>query len=91
MSSRVRLDATSSRNFQQQWERRQLNDKLNYNVTTELNSVGDPASVSFAYGGVHPGHLYSKGRLYETHHVSYSIGKVGRCALPRGYTTALDS
>ena len=33
------------------------------------------------YGGVHPGHLYSRGKLFETHRVSYSIGRVGRYLL----------
>lgn len=79
VTSRVRLASSTRRDHVQQWGRRQLNDKLKYNVTTEL--AGDPTGVAFAYGGVHPGHLYSRGRLYETHHVSYSIGKVGRYLL----------
>ena len=49
------------------------------NVQTEVR--GDPTGVGFAYGGVYPGLVYSKGRLHETHKVSYSVGKVGKYLL----------
>ena len=56
-----------------------LNDKNKLSVDSELDA--DPSGVAFAYGGVYPGHLYSKGKLHETHKVSFSVGKVGRYLL----------
>ena len=41
----------------------------------------DPTAVGFAYGGVLPGNLHSKGVLHETHRCYFSVGRVGRYLL----------
>ena len=43
--------------------------------------ISDESHVAFAYGGVHPGWLHSKGQVVDKHKVSYSVGKVGRYLL----------
>lgn len=48
----------------------------------ELES--DPTGTGFAYGGVYPGKLHAKGKLFEAHKVSYSIGRVGTYELHVG-------
>jgi hypothetical protein len=50
-------------------------------VKTEISKQVDPTGIGFAFGGVYPGHLHSKGRLHEKHVVSYSVGRVGRYLL----------
>ena len=79
VSSRLKLDTTARQQHMQQWERRLLNDKLKYDVASEL--AVDPTGVGYAFGGVHPGYLHAKGRLHEKHTVSYSVGRVGRYLL----------
>ena len=37
----------------------------------------DPDRIGFAYGGVYPGRLHAKGKLFETHDVKFSIGVAG--------------
>lgn len=79
VSSRLRLEPTNRQQHMQQWKRRQLNDKLKRGVQTEV--AVDPTRVAFAFGGVYPGWLHSKGQLLNAHQVSYSVGKVGRYLL----------
>ena len=37
----------------------------------------DSNTSGFAYGGIYPGRLHAKGRLVDTHEVSFSVAKVG--------------
>ena len=62
-----------------QWKLRAMNDKLRYSVQSEVEC--DPTAIGFAYGGVNPGWLHSKGTLPEVHKVSYSVGRAGRYLL----------
>lgn len=62
------------------WKLQQLNDKLQLDLQTEAAML-DPTGVAFAFGGILPGHLHSKGQMHEVHRVYYSIGKVGRYLL----------
>ena len=82
VSSRVRLDpAERSRNLAL-WTRRQTDDRLHHgNVLTVEAAMLDVLGVGFAYGGVHPGPLHSRGKLHEVHKVSYSVGRIGRYLL----------
>lgn len=41
----------------------------------------DPKGICFAYGGVYPGRLHSKGKIHEAHQVHYSVGVCGRYLL----------
>ena len=41
----------------------------------------DPTGVGFAFGGVTPGWLHSKGQLHEQHEVAFSVDRVGRYLL----------
>ena len=52
-----------------------MNDKLRYSVQSEVEC--DPTAIGFAYGGVLPGHVHSKGALHEVHKVYFSIARVG--------------
>jgi len=80
VTSRVRLHAGQRRAHMSQWHRRLLNDRLSQDdVGLELDT--DPTGIGFAFGGVEPGTLRSKGVLHEVHRVSYSIGIVGRYLL----------
>ena len=79
VSSRLKLDTTARQSYLQQWNRRQLNDKLKHDVSNELTT--DPTGVGFAFGGVYPGYIHAKGRMVEKHTVSYSVGRVGRYLL----------
>ena len=79
VTSRLKLETTQRQQYTQQWRRRLLNDKLGADVKSELRV--DPDGVGFAFGGVHPGYLHAKGRHFEKHTVSYSVGKVGRYLL----------
>ena len=45
----------------------------------ELQS--DPKEIGFAYGGIVPGVLHSKGKLHDVHKVTYSVGRAGRYLL----------
>ena len=44
-------------------------------VSLELSA--DPTGTGFAFGGLYPGTLHARGKIFETHSVSYSIGIVG--------------
>jgi hypothetical protein len=79
VTSRVRLHAGQRQQHMAQWSRRLLNDKLQHEVASELES--DPTGIGFAYGGMHPGVLHAKGALFEAHKVSFSVGLVGRYLL----------
>lgn len=84
VSSRLKLESTNREQYIQQWQRRQLNDKLHRSVQCEVDActlISDESHVAFAYGGVHPGWLHSKGQVVDKHKVSYSVGKVGRYLL----------
>ena len=43
----------------------------------ELEKAADSSGIGFAFGGVNPGTLHARGKIFETHQVSYSIGRVG--------------
>lgn len=43
--------------------------------------ASDPKRIGFAYGGVYPGRLHSKGQLVEKHDVNFSIGIAGNYML----------
>lgn len=45
------------------WHRRQSNDRLHYSVQSEV--AGDDSHIGFAFGGINPGWLHSKGNLAE--------------------------
>ena len=53
-------------------------------LTTEhvlLEHAADVSGIGFAFGGVYPGTLHSKGKVVDAHQVSYSIGLVGEYLL----------
>ena len=50
----------------------------------ELELDSDPEGIGFAYGGIDPGILKSRGQLHSKHMVHYSIGKVGTYQLHVG-------
>jgi len=50
-------------------------------LKVELELAADPHGIGFAFGGVYPGTLHAKGRIVESHKVSYSIGIVGEYLL----------
>ena len=52
---------------------------MKYSVQSEVE--GDSSGIGFAFGGVHPGWLHSRGHLAEVHKVSFSVGRVGRYLL----------
>ena len=79
VSSRLRLEPMERQAYMQQWKRRQFNDKLQRGVKSEIEN--DATGIAFAFGGVHPGWLHSKGQLRDEHQVSYSVGKVGQYLL----------
>ena len=80
VTSRVRLHAGLRQAHSTQWARRTKNDRLQKSeVSLELKS--DPTGIGFAFGGIEPGPLRSKGNIHETHKVSYSVGLVGRYLL----------
>ena len=89
VTSRVRQSAGSRQQHERQWTRRLANDKAakvkvgtkaaSHGVSLELAS--DPTGIGFAFGGVYPGTLHSRGHLHESHNVSYSIGLVGEYLL----------
>lgn len=83
VSSRLKLDTTARKKYQEQFSRRQLNDKLHRNVAGEIDPTVDPDGngIAFAFGGVHPGFIHAKGKLVEKHSVSFSVGRVGRYLL----------
>ena len=76
---RWKLPATERLEYMQQFKRRQFNDHMKYSVQSEVSC--DDSHIGFAFGGVHPGWLHSKGNLAEVHKVSFSIGRVGRYLL----------
>ena len=80
VTSSVRVDPWSRNRANLLWRMQQLNDRLQLDLQTEQKML-DPTNVGFAFGGVHPGHLHSKGQLHDTHKVHYSIGRVGRYLL----------
>lgn len=43
--------------------------------------MADPTGVGFAFGGVIPGHLHSKGALVDWHKVHFAIGRAGKYLL----------
>ena len=49
------------------------------NVSLEMEA--DPSGIGFAFGGVYPGTLHAKGKIFDSHKVSYSIGLVGEYLL----------
>ena len=77
----------------QLWLNRKTTDKLqsraNFAIDKHDPSVylhelsADP--TGFAFGGVFPGTLHAKGKLFGQHRVSYSIGRAGayRGVVPR--------
>jgi hypothetical protein len=79
VSSRVRLHAGSRQAHMHQWTRRLHNDRFQHDVSAEVAS--DPTGVGFAFGGVEPGVLHSRGVLHEAHKVHFSIGIVGHYLL----------
>ena len=83
VSSRLKLEMTARQQYMQQFSRRQLNDKHNHGVSSEIDPTVDPNGngVAFAFGGVYPGYLHAKGKLVEKHSISFSVGRVGRYLL----------
>ena len=57
------------------WKMQALNDRLLLDLQAETAML-DPTSVGFAYGGVFPGTLHSKGALHEVHKV-YCASRAG--------------
>lgn len=74
-----RMQSTERLDYMDQWRRRQTNNSMKYSVQSEVSN--DEQKIGFAFGGVHPGWLHSKGQAPEVHKVSYSIGRVGRYLL----------
>lgn len=58
----------------------QVTDKLGLGLEREIAML-DPNNTGFAFGGLLPGWIGSKGQVVETHKVHYSIGKAGRYLL----------
>ena len=46
-----------------------------------VEMAADPSGIGFAFGGIHPRTLHARGKLFESHSVSYSIGLVGQYLL----------
>ena len=94
VSSRLKLDSSSRWQHQGMWQRRVGN---NYKPGSgnhqedgqltpgrerkrlQLELQADPNS--FAFGGIYPGTVYARGKLYDTHRVSFSIGIAGQYLL----------
>ena len=41
----------------------------------------DPSGIGLAYGGLYPGRLHARGKLVDSHKVSFSVGACGRYLL----------
>ena len=80
VTSRVRLDVGVRRSAGLLWKLQALNDRLQLDLQTEA-ALLDPTGVGFAFGGVHPGQLHSKGIVQEAHKVAFSVDRVGRYLL----------
>ena len=80
VTSRVRLDADVRRQAGLLWKLQTLNDRLQLALQTEA-ALLDPTGVGFAFGGVNPGQLHSKGQAVPVHKVAFSVDRVGRYLL----------
>lgn len=80
VNSRIKLEPWVRQQAILLWKMQALNDKLQLALKTEA-ALLDPTGVGFAFGGVNPGHLHSKGVIHEAHKVAYSIDRVGRYLL----------
>lgn len=80
VTSRVRLDPQVRQQAALLWKLQSLNDKLQLDLQTEA-ALLDKTGVGFAFGGVYPGQLHSKGQVLPAHKVSYSVDRVGKYLL----------
>jgi hypothetical protein len=80
VSSRIRLDPWVRQQATLLWKLQTLNDRLQLDLQTEA-ALLDPTGVGFAFGGVNPGHIHSKGQAVAAHKVHYSVDRVGRYLL----------
>lgn len=80
VTSRVRTDPWVRQQAALLWRLQTLNDRLQLDLQTEA-ALLDPSGVGFAFGGVHPGHLHSKGQILSAHKVSYSVDRAGKYLL----------
>ncbi len=85
-----RLGPSERYDYQTQWQRRQANDKWKFSVQSEVSC--DPTKIGFAFGGVFPGWLHSKGNLADVHKVSRRAGRLpSRVPPPRSPLDGLRS
>lgn len=68
VTSHVRIEPWIRQRASLLWKMQALNDRLLLDLQAETAML-DPTSVGFAYGGVFPGTLHSKGALHEVHKV----------------------
>ena len=80
VTSRVRIEPWVRQQAHLLWKLQQLNDRLQRQLTTEA-ALLDPTGVGFAFGGVSPGWVHSKGQLHDAHKVSYSVDRIGKYLL----------
>ena len=80
VTSRLRIDPWVRQQARLLWKMQQLHDRLQLSLQAEAAML-DPTGVGFAFGGVTPGWLHSKGQLHEQHKVAFSVDRVGRYLL----------
>ena len=83
---RGELSQHSHRQHLELWTRREATDRLHSSGRLTLDKHKDPSKflrelaadpTGFAFGGVYPGTLHAHGKIFDSHRVSYSIGRAG--------------
>ena len=80
VSSRVRVEPWVRQRAGLLWKAQQVTDKLELGLEREIAML-DPTGVGFAFGGVTPGWMLSKGNIHTWHKVHFTVGRAGRYLL----------